>query len=66
MLGAVTTLLVYQLLGEVLVHFFALPIPGPVIGMLLLFLSLCLKGSIPDALHGTATTILQHLSLLLQ
>jgi len=64
MLEAVTMLLVYQLVGEVLVHFFALPIPGPVIGMLLLFLSLYLKGSIPDALHETASTILQHLSLL--
>lgn len=64
MLGAVTTLLVYQLVGEVLVHFFALPVPGPVVGMLLLFLSLWLKGSIPDGLHTTANTILQHLSLL--
>lgn len=49
MLGAITTLLVYQLVGEVLVHFFALPVPGPVVGMLLLFLSLWLKGSIPEA-----------------
>jgi len=64
MLGAVTTLLVYQLIGEVLVHFFALPVPGPVVGMLLLFLSLWLKRSIPDELHSTANTILQHLSLL--
>lgn len=64
MLGAITTLLVYQLVGEVLVHFFALPVPGPVVGMLLLFLSLWLKGSIPEALHTTANTILQHLSLL--
>jgi holin-like protein len=64
MLGAITTLLVYQLVGEVLVHFLALPVPGPVVGMLLLFLSLWLKGSIPDGLHTTANTILQHLSLL--
>jgi len=64
MLGAITTLLVYQLIGEVLVQFLALPVPGPVVGMLLLFLSLWLKGSIPDGLHTTANTILQHLSLL--
>lgn len=64
MLGAVTTLLVYQLVGEVLVHFLALPVPGPVLGMLLLFLSLWLKGSIPEGLQATANTILQHLSLL--
>lgn len=64
MLGAIATLLVYQLVGEVLVHFFDLPVPGPVVGMLLLFISLWMKGSIPDALHTTANTILQHLSLL--
>lgn len=64
MLGAITTLLVYQLVGEVLVQFLILPVPGPVVGMLLLFLSLWLKGSIPDGLHMTANTILQHLSLL--
>ena len=64
MLAAITTLLVYQLVGEVLVHFFALPVPGPVVGLLLLFLSLWVKGSIPEGLHTTANTILQHLSLL--
>ena len=64
MLKAITTLLVYQLVGEVLVQFLVLPVPGPVVGMLLLFLSLWLKGSIPGELHTTANTILQHLSLL--
>ena len=37
MLGAITLLLVYQLLGEVAVQFLGLPVPGPVVGMLLLF-----------------------------
>ncbi len=64
MLGALTTLLIYQLIGEVLVQMLALPIPGPVIGMMLLFLSLWVKGGIPAALHDTANGILQHLSLL--
>lgn len=64
MLGALTTLLIYQLIGEVLVQMLALPIPGPVIGMLLLFLSLWIRGSIPEPLHDTANGILQHLSLL--
>ena len=64
MLAAITALLVYQLIGEVLVHFFGLPVPGPVVGMFLLFLSLWVKGSIPEGLHNTANTILQHLSLL--
>lgn len=64
MLGALTTLLVYQLIGEVLVQALALPVPGPVIGMLLLFVSLWAKGGIPEPLRDTANGILQHLSLL--
>ncbi len=64
MLGALTTLLVYQLIGEVLVQALALPVPGPVIGMLLLFVSLWVKGSIAGPLRDTANGILQHLSLL--
>jgi holin-like protein len=64
MIGALTTLLVYQLIGEILVHVFALPVPGPVIGMLLLFLSLWAKGSIPGTLRNTSNGLLQHFSLL--
>ncbi|MGV3629100.1 MAG: CidA/LrgA family protein [Betaproteobacteria bacterium] len=64
MLGALTVLLVFQLIGEVLVQFAGLPIPGPVIGLLLLFLSLCVRGSLAVPLRDTANGILQHLSLL--
>jgi len=35
---------VYQLIGEVIALAFKLPIPGPVIGMLLLFLTLVARG----------------------
>lgn len=64
MLGALTVLLVYQLIGEALVLYFGLPIPGPVVGMLLLFLSLCARGALPGELRDTASGLLQHLSLL--
>jgi holin-like protein len=64
MLGALTVLLVFQLIGEVLVQFTSLPIPGPVIGLLLLFLSLCARGSLVAPLRDTANGLLQHLSLL--
>lgn len=64
MLGALTVLLVYQLLGEVIVQFAGLPIPGPVIGLLLLFLTLCVRGGLAAPLRDTANGILQHLSLL--
>lgn len=64
MLAALTVLLVYQLIGEVLVQLLALPVPGPVIGMLLLFVTLLLRGTAPEWLRTTANGLLAHLSLL--
>ncbi|MEJ2176199.1 MAG: CidA/LrgA family protein [bacterium] len=64
MLAALTVLLVYQLIGEVLVQLLALPVPGPVIGMLLLFISLLLRGTAPEWLRTTSNALLGHLSLL--
>jgi holin-like protein len=64
MLAALTVLLVYQLIGEVLVQLLRLPVPGPVIGMLLLFVTLVLRGEAPESLRDTANGLLGHLSLL--
>jgi len=64
MLAALTVLLVYQLVGEVLVQLLHLPVPGPVIGMLLLFVTLLLRGEAPESLRNTANGLLGHLSLL--
>lgn len=64
MLGALTILLIFQLTGEVLAQLFALPIPGPVIGMALLFAALALRGGPSAELRNTAQSLLQHLSLL--
>lgn len=64
MLGALTLLLVYQLIGEVTVQLLHLPVPGPVVGMLLLFVTLILRGEASSTLRDTANGLLQHLSLL--
>ena len=64
MLGAFTLLLVYQLVGEALVHVTGLPVPGPVVGMLLLFVSLVARGAAPQWLRDTCQGLLAHLSLL--
>lgn len=64
MLGAATLLLLFQLAGEVTVQILGLPVPGPVVGMLLLFATLAIKGSAPKNLRRTAQGILSHLSLL--
>jgi holin-like protein len=64
MLGAFTLLLVYQLAGEVLVLVTGLPVPGPVVGMLLLFVTLAARGGGPQWLRDTCQGLLSHLSLL--
>ena len=64
MIGALTQLLVFQLLGEVVARWLALPVPGPVLGMLFLFVALVLRGGPGHELQATSQTLLQHLSLL--
>lgn len=41
-----------------------LPVPGPVLGMLLLLAWLLLRGGVPESVGRTADTLLAHLSLL--
>ncbi len=64
MLNAITTLLLFQLIGEALSQVFSLPIPGPVVGMALLFLTLIARVRVAQQLRETAQNMLQHLSLL--
>ncbi|MGF1561704.1 MAG: CidA/LrgA family protein [Geminicoccaceae bacterium] len=64
MLGFITTLLVCQLIGETVVVATHLPVPGPVIGMLLLFAGLMIRGGVPQQLDAVTGFLLQHLSLL--
>jgi putative effector of murein hydrolase LrgA (UPF0299 family) len=72
MIEAILVLLGCQLAGEVLSRGLGLPVPGPVIGMALLFAGLQLRSALkPDAapvetlpLGVVATFLLAHLSLL--
>lgn len=64
MIGALTLLLVFQLIGEIIARMLGLPIPGPVIGMALLFAALVARGGPSTELRTTAQRLLQHLSLL--
>jgi holin-like protein len=64
MIGAITLLLVFQLIGEIIAMTLVLPIPGPVIGMALLFAALAARGGPSSELRSTAQRLLQHLSLL--
>lgn len=64
MLLGLLILLVCQLLGELVVMAVGLPIPGPVIGMLILFFGLMAYGEVPDCLRFPAESLLRYLALL--
>jgi holin-like protein len=62
--GALAVLLVCQTVGEAIALLFRLPVPGPVIGLALLFAALVVRGRAPEGLADTANGLLRHLSLL--
>lgn len=63
-LYAFLALLVLQWVGEVLVQAFGLPLPGALVGALLLLVGLLLLGRLPKALEQTSGALLQNLMLL--
>lgn len=64
MLESLAVLLFCQLIGELIVVALQIPVPGPVVGMAILFFGLMLRGNIPEELAQTANGILGQLSLL--
>ena len=64
MINALVILLGFQLGGEIVVRFLALPVPGPVLGAGALAALLLVRGRVGTELAGTAHTILRNLSLL--
>jgi holin-like protein len=63
-LGAFTWLLAFQLIGEATSKAFSLPIPGPVLGLVLLVSALACFPFLRALLGQTADHLLAHLSLL--
>jgi len=59
-----TALLGFQLAGELLSRSLGLPIPGPVIGMALIFALFLASPRVANAILPTAQGLLGHLSLL--
>ena len=57
-------LLVFECAGEALARLLSLPIPGPVVGMVLLFVTLRVRGNVPEGLGSAAGGLARHLSLL--
>ena len=63
MLQGILTLLLFQFFGECFVKLFALKIPGPIIGMVLLLLFLLLRKSSFPALDVSVSWLLRYLPL---
>jgi holin-like protein len=64
MMNPLLTLLLCQLIGEIVARGLSLPVPGPVLGMLLLFMLLRRQPQRVEQLAPTADALLAHLSLL--
>ena len=63
-LTVMTLLLIFQLSGELLVLSWGLPVPGPVLGMMLIFLVLLFKHKVAHQMRPATEQLLSHLSLL--
>ena len=76
MIGAITALLVCQLAGELISRGLHLPVPGPVLGMIMLLIGLLIRDrrtapdtsdaepQAPDSLNHVADALLGNLGLL--
>ena len=63
-LAGATWLLLFQCAGEAVSHVLGLPVPGPVVGMLLLFVALRIRDQVPESVGVAADALARHLSLL--
>ncbi len=63
MLNGFIILLIFFLLGEFIANLFAWPIPGSVMGMLLLFIFLSVRSGIPKSIKHSSETLLPYLPL---
>lgn len=64
MLEYFTLILVCQLMGEFTVSTLEVPVPGPVAGMVILFLLLLVNKNVPTDLQVVADGLLRNLSLM--
>lgn len=64
MLAALTQLVCFQCLGEVISRALALPVPGPVVGLVLLLGWFVIRGEPSAPMRDTAGSLLRTLGLL--
>ena len=63
MIIALSLILGFQLVGEILSRALGLPLPGPVVGLCLLVAACILRPSLAQTLRSTTQGLLSHLSL---
>lgn len=59
-----SVLLSCQFIGELLARGLAIPVPGPVLGMVILLIGLVINGRVPDSLRTAGEGLLRYLTLL--
>lgn len=64
MLSSIAIILGYQVVGELISRLSVLPVPGPVIGMVLMLLSFLVKDNLINRVRPSAGVLLANLSLL--
>ena len=64
MLQGFLILIGFQLVGEVFVLLTNIPVPGAVLGMIMLFLTLLIKGNIPEGLAITSEGLIKYIGLI--
>lgn len=64
MIAGLVQILFFQGLGELLSHLVVPLMPGPVIGLMLMFAFLAIRRGIPESVDAVASTLVQHLGLL--
>ncbi|WP_378941876.1 CidA/LrgA family protein [Paracoccus sp. R86501] len=63
MIQTLAIILGFQLAGEVISRIADMPLPGPVVGMLLLVTTCILRPAVADRIRPTTSGLLSHLSL---
>lgn len=64
-LGGFLWLVSFWLIGEVIIYLTAIPVSSGVLGMLLLSITLAIRGSVPDTLAAAAQPLIALLAMLI-
>lgn len=64
MLSSIALILAFQVAGEIISRATGIPVPGPVIGMILMLLAFFVKDDLIDRIRPTGGILLTNLSLL--